>query len=153
MFRLHGRMLFAKSVHSTSLPKSRYIDEWSPAVIVARDVAAPPVCLPVAAHDDAQSKNGTSRLVGVITPNQIPSTTIVTYFQKRLQKQNFKPLSHYTCMQCTTSHLQTVQQNILSHIILETYRKFTVATLRLTQNVSCNIYTHPIYQQVANVTV
>ena len=33
------------------------------------------------------------------------------------------------------------------------YRKFTVATVRFTQNVSCNIYTHPIYQQVANVTV
>ena len=25
---------------------------------------------------------------------------------KRLQKQNFKPLGHYTCMQCGTSHLQ-----------------------------------------------
>ena len=34
-----------------------------------------------------------------------------------------------------------------------TYRKFTVATVRFTQNVSCNIYTHPIYQQVTNVTV
>ena len=62
---------------------------------------------------------------------------------KKLQKQNFKPLSHYTCMQCGTSHLQTVQENILSHIILATYRKFTVATVRFTQNVSCNIYTHP----------
>ena len=73
-------------------------------------------------------------------------------FSKRLQKQNFKPLGHYTCMQCGTSHLQTVQGNILSHIILATYRKFTVATVRITQNVSCNIYTHSIYQQVANVT-
>ena len=72
---------------------------------------------------------------------------------KRLQKQNFKPLGHYTCMQCVTSHLQKVQENILSHIILATYRKFTVATVRFTQNVSCNIFTHPIYQQVANVTV
>ena len=72
---------------------------------------------------------------------------------KLLQKQNFKPLGHYTCMQCGTSHLQTVQENILSHIILATYRKFTVATVRFTQNVSCNIYTHPRYQQVANVTV
>ena len=72
---------------------------------------------------------------------------------KKLQKQNFKPLGHYTCMQCGISHLQTVQENILSHIILATYRKFTVATDRFTQNVSCNIYTHPIYQQVANVTV
>ena len=72
---------------------------------------------------------------------------------KKLQKQNFKPLGHYTCMQCGTSHLQKVQENILSHIILATYRKFTVATVRFTQNVSCNIFTHPIYQQVANVTV
>ena len=41
---------------------------------------------------------------------------------KKLQKQNFKPLGHYTCMQCSTSHLQKVQENILSHIILATYR-------------------------------
>ena len=72
---------------------------------------------------------------------------------KKLQKQNFKPLGHYTCMQCGTSHLQKVQENILSHIILATYRKSTVATVRFTQNVSCNIFTHPIYQQVSNVTV
>ena len=64
-----------------------------------------------------------------------------------LQKQNFKLLGNYTRMQCGTSHLQTVQENILSHIILATYRKFTVATVWFTQNVSCNIYTHPIYQQ------
>ena len=64
---------------------------------------------------------------------------------KKVQKQNFKPL--------VPSHLQTVQENILSHIILVTYRKFTVTTVRFTQNVSCNIYTHPIYQLVANVTV
>ena len=31
-------------------------------------------------------------------------------------------------MQCGTSHLETVQENILSHMILATYRKFTVAT-------------------------
>ena len=55
---------------------------------------------------------------------------------KFLQKQNFKPLGHYTCMQCGTSHLQTVQENILSRIILATYRKFTVTTVRFTQNVS-----------------
>ena len=48
---------------------------------------------------------------------------------KMLQKQNFKPLGHYTCMQCGTSHLQTVQENILSHIILATYRKFSVSTV------------------------
>ena len=63
---------------------------------------------------------------------------------KRLQKQNFKPLGDYTYMQCGTSHLQTVQENILSHT-----RKFTLAT----QNVICNIYTDPKNQQVANVTV
>ena len=72
---------------------------------------------------------------------------------KTLQKQNFKPLGHYTCMQCGTSHLQTVQENIRSHIVLAIYRKFTVATVRFTQNVTGNIFTHPIYQQVANVTV
>ena len=72
---------------------------------------------------------------------------------KKLQKQNFKPLGHYTCMQCGTSHLQKVQENILSRIILATYMKFTVATVRFTQNVTGNIFTHPIYQQVANVTV
>ena len=88
--------------------------------------------------------------IGVITPNQIPLTTIVTYLQVKLQKQNFKPLGHYTCMQCGTSHLQTVQENILSRIILATYRKFTVATVRFTQNVSCNIFTHPIYQLCNN---
>ena len=44
---------------------------------------------------------------------------------KMLQKQSFKPLGHYTCMQCGASHLQTVQENILSHIILATYRKFS----------------------------
>ena len=52
---------------------------------------------------------------------------------KKLQKQNFKPLGHYTCMQCGTSHLQKVQENILSRIILATCRKFTVATVRFTQ--------------------
>ena len=72
---------------------------------------------------------------------------------KKLQKQNFKPLGHYTCMQSGTSHLQNVQENIPSHIILATYRKFTEATVRFTQNISWNIFTHPIYQLVANVTV
>ena len=61
---------------------------------------------------------------------------------KMLQKRNFKPLGHYTCIQCGTPHLQTVQENILSHIILATYRKFTTATVRFTQTVSC---IHPIY--------
>ena len=55
---------------------------------------------------------------------------------KKLQKQNFKPLGHYTCMHSGTSHLQTVQENVLSRIILATYRKFTVTTVRFTQNVS-----------------
>ena len=69
-----------------------------------------------------------------------------------LQKQNFKPLGHYTCMQSGTSHLQTVQENILSHIILATYRKFTVATVRFTQNVSCNIYTHKCHCVIIHQT-
>ena len=70
---------------------------------------------------------GQTCAIGVITPNQIPLTTIVTYLQKKLQKQNFKPWGQYTCMQCGTSQLQTVQENILSHIILATYRTFTVS--------------------------
>ena len=85
--------------------------------------------------------------------NPIDDHSNISQKKRRLQKQNFKPLGHYTCMQCGTSHLQIVQENILSHIILATYRKFTVATVRFIQNVSCNIYTHPKYQQVANVTV
>ena len=52
---------------------------------------------------------------------------------KKLQKQNSRSLVHYTCRQCGTSHLQTVQENILSRIILGTYRKFTVTTVRFTQ--------------------
>ena len=52
-------------------------------------------------------------------------------------------------MEYGTSHLQTVQENILSHIIIATYRKFTVASVRFTQNVSCNIYIHPRYQQMS----
>ena len=44
-------------------------------------------------------------------------------------------------MQCGTSHLQTVHENILAHIILATYRKFTVATVRFTK---CQLqYLHP----------
>ena len=68
-------------------------------------------------------------------------------------------------MQCGTSHLQTVRENILARIILATYRKFTVATVGFTQNVSCNMnllhsgICHLLisvvgrYQQVANATV
>ena len=108
-------------------------------------------------------------ILGVITPNQIPLTTMVTYLQKvtKAEFQTIGPLylhavwylpftdsprkhtvtynfrchytksnpiddhgnissksyrsrisNHYACMQCGTSHLQTVQENILSHIIL-----------------------------------
>ena len=31
---------------------------------------------------------------GVSTPNKIPLTTMITFLQKKLQKQNFKPLGH-----------------------------------------------------------
>ena len=55
-------------------------------------------------------------------------------------------------MQCGTSHLQTIQENILSRIILATYRRFTVATVRFTKKFRCNLYTHPRYHQVANIT-
>ena len=82
-------------------------------------------------------------LARYLTPNPIDDHSNIS--SKMLQKQNFKPLGHYTCMQCGTSYLQTVQENILSRIILATYRKFTVATFRFTQNAR--------YQHVANVTV
>ena len=39
-------------------------------------------------------------------------------------------MGHYTCMQCGTSHLQTVQETLLSHIILATYRTFRVAAVK-----------------------
>ena len=66
---------------------------------------------------------------GVITPNKIPLTTLITYLQqqqqqqqqqkkkKELHKQNFKPLGHYTCMQCGTSHLQTISYNSRKHTV------------------------------------
>ena len=92
--------------------------------------------------------NENKTAVGVITPNQIPLTTIVTYLQKRYRSRISNHWATYTCMQCGTSNLQTIQEIILSHIFLATYRKFTVATVRFTQNISCNIYIHPIYQQV-----
>ena len=63
---------------------------------------------------------------------------------KKLQKQNFKSLGHYTCMQCGTSHLQKVQENILSHIILATYRKFTV-TMSDSHKMSLEIFTPTPY--------
>ena len=47
---------------------------------------------------------------------------------KRLQ--NFKLLGHYSCMQCRTSHLQRVHENILSHIISGfTLNKITLTTI------------------------
>ena len=90
---------------------------------------------------------------GAITPNQIPLTVIVTYLQNGYRSRISNHWAAIPACSVVPPHLQTVQENILSHIILATYRKFTVATIRFTQNVSCNIYTHPRYQQVANVTV
>ena len=61
---------------------------------------------------------------------------------KNLQKQNFKPLGHYTCMQCGTSHLQTVQENILSHIILATYKEVYSGNRQI--HTKCQLqYFHP----------
>ena len=37
---------------------------------------------------------------------------------KKLQKQNFKPLGHYTCMQCGTSHLQKLRNTLPVHLEL-----------------------------------
>ena len=81
--------------------------------------------------------------VGVITPNQIPLTTI-NISSKKVTEAEFQTIGPlYLHAVWYLPILQTVQENILSRIILATYRKFTVATVRFTQNVSCNIYTHP----------
>ena len=51
---------------------------------------------------------------------------MVTYLRKRYRSRVSNHwVTHYTCMQCGTSHLQTVQENILSRVTLATYRKFT----------------------------
>ena len=86
---------------------------------------------------------------GVITANQIPLTTIVTHLQKA-EFQTFGPLYLHALWYLPFTNSPR-KHNVT--FILATYRKFTVATVRFTQNVSCNIYTHPRYQQVANVTV
>ena len=92
-------------------------------------------------------------VAGVFTPNKISLTTIVTYLQKSYRSRISNHWATIPACSVVPPILQTVQENILSRIILATYRKFTVATVRLTQNVSCNIYSHPRYQQVANVTL
>ena len=73
---------------------------------------------------------------GVITPKSNPIDDNSNISSNMLQK-NFKPLGHYTCMQCGTSHLQTVQENILSHI-----RKFTVSD---SHKISVAIFTSTPY--------
>ena len=88
---------------------------------------------------------------GVITPNQIPLTTIVTYLQKSYRSRISNHLT--TIPACSVVPTIYKQSKKTYCPILATYRKFTVATVRFTQNVSCNIYTHPVYQQVSNDTV
>ena len=86
---------------------------------------------------------------GVSTPNEIPLTTIVAYLQKGYRS---RISNHWACSVVPPIYKQS--KKTFCHIsFLATYRKFTVATFRFTKNVRCNIYTHPIYQQVANVTV
>ena len=55
---------------------------------------------------------------GVITPNQIPLTTIVTYLQKTLQKQNFKPLGHFRCLYTKSNPIDD-HSNISSQMLSE----------------------------------
>ena len=75
-------------------------------------------------------------------------------FSKMLQKQNFKPLGHYTCLQCGTSHFtKSPRKHTVTYHFSDLQEVYSGKTVRFTQNVSCNIFTHPIYQQVANVTV
>ena len=52
---------------------------------------------------------------------------------KNVTEANFKPLGHYICMQSGTSHLQTVQEKILSHIIF--------SDLQEVYSGKCQIYT------------
>ena len=47
--------------------------------------------------------------VGWIRRSIAPLAKALT-MELHLAPQNFKPLDHYTCMQCGTSHLQTVQE-------------------------------------------
>ena len=89
----------------------------------------------------------------VITLNQIPLTTIVTYLQTSYRSRISNHWATIPACSVVPPIYKQSKKPILSHIILVTYKKFTVATVRFTQNVSCNIYTHSIYQQVANVTV
>ena len=61
---------------------------------------------------------------------------------KMLQKQNFKLLGHSTCMQCGTSHLQRVQENILSHIIFSDLREVYSGNRQI--HTKCQLqYLHP----------
>ena len=94
---------------------------------------------------DGVPHHGGNFLTGVITLNQIPLTTIVTYLQKSYRS---RISNHWATIPACSAVPPIYKQSILA-----IYRKFTVATVRFTQNVSCNIYIHPRYQQVANVTV
>ena len=61
---------------------------------------------------------------------------------KKLQKQNFIPLGHYTCMQCGISHLQTVQENMLSHIIFSDLQEVYSGNRQI--HTKCQLqYLHP----------
>ena len=61
---------------------------------------------------------------------------------KKFQKQNFKPLGHYTCMQCGISHLQTVQENMLPHIIFSDLQEVYSGNRQI--HTKCQLqYLHP----------
>ena len=84
--------------------------------------------------------------VGVITPNEIPMTTIVTYLQKRYRSRSS---NHWATIPACSVVPPSYKQSKKTYCHISIYRKFTVATVRFTQNISCNIYIHPIYQQMS----
>ena len=90
---------------------------------------------------------------GVITPNHISLTTMVTYLQKSYRSRISNHWASIPACSVVPPIYKTSKKTYCHISFLATYRKFTLATVRFTQNVSCNIFTHPIYQQVANVTV
>ena len=124
--------------------RSRISNHW--ATIPACSVV-PPIC--------KQSKKTYCHILflGVITPNQIPLTTIVTYLQKSYRRRISNHWASIPACSVVPPIYKQSKKTYCHMSFLATYRQFTVVTVRFTQNVSCNIFTHPRYQQVANVTV
>ena len=63
-------------------------------------------------------------VVGIITPNKIPLTTIVTYLQKRYRSRISNHWATIPACSVVPPIYKQLKKNILSHIMLATYRKF-----------------------------